>query len=170
MGPRQSPFLWRLRNRMIYKAPLTHSLLNFTFGVFMIFERKTSSLIEKTYLHQIFCKVKDWIKNSKQSMQPWSRVQVCEMENVEINDVNSKYDFSLFLNLLNMASFSLFLICEPSCAHIFFGSCFFGTPSFLSTSMWVMLLWHAIFPLYLTLGHASLACHFSSLFFSIAIS
>ena len=41
-------------------------------------------------------------------MQPWSRVQVCEMENVEINDVNSKYDFSLFLNLLDMASFSLY--------------------------------------------------------------
>jgi len=170
MGPRQSPFLWRLRNRTIYKAPLTHSLLNFTSGVFMIFERKTSSLIEKTYLHQIFCKVKDWIKNSKQSMQPWSRVQVCEMENVEINDVNSKYDFSLFLNLLNMASFSLFLICEPSCAHIFF---------------WVVLLWHAIFSLNLNVGHASLACHLSSLphfgscffgmpfflsFFSIAIS
>ena len=68
MGPWQSPFLWLLRIRMIHKTLL--SLLNFTSGVFMIFGRKTCSLIEKEYLHQIFCKVKDWIKESKQFMQP----------------------------------------------------------------------------------------------------
>ena len=71
----------------------------------MILWKKTSSLIENTYLHQIFCKAKDWIKMSKQFMQPWSRVQVYGMENVEVNDVNSKYDFSLFLNLLDMLAF-----------------------------------------------------------------
>ena len=105
MGPWQSPVLWRLRNKTIHKALLTHSLLNFTSGFFMIFGRKTCSLIEKAYLHQIFWKVKDWIKESKQFMQPWSRVQVYGMENVEVNDVNSKYDFSLFLNLLDMLAF-----------------------------------------------------------------
>ena len=165
MGPWQSPFLWWLRIRMIHKALLTHSLLNFTSGVFMIFGRKTCSLIEKEYLHQIFCKVKDWIKESKQFMQPWSRVQVYGMENMEVNDVNSKYDFSLFLNLLDMASFSLYFWLVSLHVLIFFGSCFFGTPSFLSTSLWVLLLWHAIFPLHFTVGHASLACHLSSFFF-----
>ena len=44
MRPSQSPFLWRLRNRTIHKAPLTHSLLNFTFGGFYNFwKRKPSS-------------------------------------------------------------------------------------------------------------------------------
>jgi len=120
----------------------------------------------KAYLFQIFCKIKDWIKKSKQCMQPWARDQVYGMEIMEVNDNNSKYDFSLFLNFLDMASFfSLFLTCEPSCAHFFLGSCSFDTQSFLSTSLWVMLLWHAIFPLYLTVGHASLACHLSSFFF-----
>ena len=70
MGPQPSPFLWQFRNRTVHKALLTHSLLNFTSGVFMIFGRKTCSLIEKEYLHQIFCKVKDQIKESKQFMQP----------------------------------------------------------------------------------------------------
>ena len=30
---------------------------------------------------------------------------------------------------------------------------------------WVVLLWHTIFSLLFTMGHASLACHLSSLFF-----
>ena len=40
MGPQPSPFLWQFRNRTVHKALLTHSLLNFTSGVFMFFERK----------------------------------------------------------------------------------------------------------------------------------
>ena len=51
---------------------------------------------------------------------------------------------------LDRASLARHLFSLPHC-----GSYFFGMPSFLSTSPWVMLLWHAIFPLF---------------FFSIAIS
>jgi len=46
----------------------------------------------------------------------------------------------------------------------FFESYLFGTPSF-SLFFWVVLLWYAIFSLFLTVGHTSLACHLSSLFF-----
>ena len=54
-----------------------------------------------------------------------------------LNDMRSwLYDFSFFF--LDILVSNIF----PS-----FWSCFFGTPSFLSRSLCVMFLWHAIFPL-----------------------
>ena len=58
----------------------------------------------------------------------------------------------VFLSLFSLGHVSIFLGCASLARHLFSlahcGSCFFCMPSFLSFSMWVMLLWHAIFPLF----------------------
>ena len=67
--------------------------------------------------------------------------------------------FSLYFWLVSLHVLTFFFGCASLARHLFSlphcGSCFFGMPSFLCTSLWVMLLWHDIFPLF---------------FFSIAIS
>jgi len=65
-----------------------------------------------------------------------------------INDINYKFDFSLFLNFLDMASLPLY---------------FWLVSLHVLTFFWVVLLRHTIFSLYLTVDHASLACHLFSL-------
>ena len=96
---------------------------------------------EGTHLHYYYCKIKDWIQREIMFMFTyWSD------------------------RCTRWMSAPFWLILSPS-SLFFFWPYFFGTPSFLSSSLWVTLLWHAIFPLFLIVGHASLACHLSSLFF-----
>ena len=89
---------------------------------------------EGTHLHHSYCKIKDWNHREVMLMFTyWS-------------DWGTRWMTTLLLDW-----FSIFLGRTSLVRHLFFhffGSYFFGTPFFLSSPLWVMLLWHVIFPLF----------------------
>ena len=93
-------------------------------------------------------------KSNNESMKmtnhtSWSRLCMCVEYGwwmIKIKDSLHESLSPLFEWHEDMAIFFSLSFFSWTCVH-FFRSCFFGTPSFLSCSLWAMLLWHAIFPL-----------------------
>jgi len=89
---------------------------------------------------------------SKKKNKSHSQIKMCTCMNVWIRwKLLCVWSFSLYFFFEDMA-ISFFLGRASLARHLFYlahcGSCFFGMPPFLSCSLWVMLLWHVIFPLF----------------------
>ena len=116
-------------------------------------KRKTSSLIEKAFAPNI---LQSHILDQKEQTIHTTMIEKCMcMEGgmwnermITPNMISLYFEFWIWLAFLSIFDLWAFMC---------------------SLFSWFVLLWHAIFSFYLTVGHASLACHLSSLFFSIAI-
>ena len=186
MRPSQSPFLWRLRNRTIHKAPLTHSLLNFTFGGFYNFwKRKPSSsnvtlksLLYRWLFYQnflfhaspfLFLKMAyvELIVGNK--MRRHTCTKYFAKSKIEQKRANNSYNHDQEVHVCGMWNEWML---TPNVISLFWTFCTWL--AFLSIfDLWAfmcsLIFCHASlarhFSLYLTVGHSSLACHLSSLFF-----